>query len=98
MSVIINGLDKPKSCAQCQFNHETYWLSRHICIARNGEEIHVNLDTGYDDSCPMRQVVSCAECENTCESQYKDSTVCCLLGLTVGLDFFCADGEKKNGA
>lgn len=56
MGVYIKGMDKPECCATCHFNHETYLLSRHICIANRGKEIHVNCDTGFPDDCPMDEV------------------------------------------
>ena len=56
MSVIVKGMDMPKCCPSCPFNHETYWLSRHICVANKSKEIHINLDTGFPDDCPLGNV------------------------------------------
>lgn len=54
MSVIIDGMDMPANCVICPFGIRYWYQDFSICVANKGRAIRVNLNTGYDDSCPMR--------------------------------------------
>ena len=59
MSVIIDGMDIPDNCVSCPFCIGNWYQDFKICVANKGRAIKVNLNTGYDDSCPMRAYTEC---------------------------------------
>ena len=55
MGVYINGMEMPQRCPSCPFNSRAWYEESHLCLAKN-EQIKVNLNTGFDDNCPLVNV------------------------------------------
>jgi len=60
MSLIIKGMDAPRFCSECQLKQPYANTGQFVCLPRLAF-IHVNLDTGRDNDCPIRPAksVSC---------------------------------------
>lgn len=60
MSIIIKGMDPPRFCSECPLKQPYANTEHFICLPRHAF-IHVNLDTGRDNECPIRPAksVSC---------------------------------------
>lgn len=90
MSVIVRGMDMPKSCRNCLF--ECYYenLGGHTCDCL---EKTVDDNERWDkrlDGCPLVEIVTCKDCK------HNKNGICPNYRHFVDDNFYCADGERKE--
>ena len=55
MSILINGMEMPNNCPSCPFLVKNWYDAEFRCLVRK-EYVKVNLNTGFDDDCPLVSV------------------------------------------
>ena len=86
MSIIIKGMDMPKTCLECRLGDGA------MCYLT--EKRITNPET-IEYFCPLIEIVTCKDCRywhehewyNTCDKH---------IGNGFKDDYFCADGERKG--
>ena len=105
MSILIKGMEMPKSCMDCPFKGFDRAKGRgNICTINDSITLHAVLD-GIDvkfvrmGDCPLVPVVRCKDCKWRKKEfgwNGKEYWVCDKLHHGFTDDFYCADGERKD--
>ena len=104
MSILIKGMEMPKSCMDCPFKGFVRARGRgNICTINDSITLHAVLD-GLDvkfvrmGDCPLVPVVRCKDCKHSRTDDVFGGRWCQLPGSIklVREEFFCADGERKD--
>ena len=92
MGVYIKNEEKPKSCAECEFEViDTSGYPR--CVIMQEMVVDGNLF----NRCPLEEIdlVRCKECKYWHEGEW-NSTCDKHIGHGFPSDYFCGDGERRN--
>lgn len=93
MSVLIYGMEMPKSCRECAIEQEGFW-----CGAMPIYSDTTCFDNERREDCPLVEIVHCKECVYM-EHGVKDSDEiwCCWHDSRMMESDFCSRGIKEQG-
>ena len=91
MSILIKGMDMPKSCGECRFHINEIkigsksYLCNPYCFATQSKE--------KGNLCPLIEIVTCGEC--TRSGTDGENTFCMWQGALRQPTDFCSYGERR---
>ncbi len=90
MSILIKGMDMPKSCNECRFSVDG-WC--YVCAPQSEEE-RKRITSNY---CPLVEVVMCKDCKFLEMGQNESDSwrYCRMTKGNVADSDFCSYGERK---
>ncbi len=104
--MLIVDMPMPKNCWLCNlaylsddYNDERGAYMIAICKADKQERTVDENETERPDWCPIKgELVRCGECKYAIISEHGIVSCHKVNGyMRVGVDFYCADGERKDG-
>ena len=92
MSIIIKGMDMPKSCEECRFHINEIKIGsksypcKAYCFATQSKEKR--------SICPLIEIVTCKECNRS--GTDGENTFCMWMGALRKPTDFCSYGERRK--
>ena len=92
MSIIIKGMDMPKSCEECKWHMDFYIEEEQV-----GGLCTITEKDDKEKACPLIEIVTCKECK-WCDDVGEQRALICnneLIDTDIHPNFFCEYGERR---